>query len=73
MVSRLEYIRRDNLAEKTCQLGVYQSPDDPPDFSSYGLTSAELKMSPDELLKLYLHREEEGWSRCYKHTMTYGR
>ena len=72
-LSRLEYMRRDNLVDKTCQLGAYQNPDEPPDFASYGRTSVELKMSPDELLKADFKREEDGWSRCYKHIMTYGR
>jgi tetratricopeptide (TPR) repeat protein len=71
-LSRDEYMRRDALIERTCKLSSYQRPDEPVDFSQFGRTEEELKMSESELLKVNIVKEEKGWSRCYKAIMTYG-
>jgi hypothetical protein len=71
-VSRLEYMRRSELVDRVCRLGNYNSPKDPPDFSSYGRTEEELKMRPEQLMEIDIHREEDGWSRCDKHIMSFG-
>jgi hypothetical protein len=72
-LSRSEYNRRVAFIDRTCKFATYQSPFDPPDFSAYGRTEEELKMSQRALLALDLEREENGWSHCYKMIMTYGR
>jgi hypothetical protein len=65
-------MRRDALIERTCRLSSYQRSDEPIDFSQFGRTEEELKMSQSELLKTNIAKEEEGWSRCYKAIMTSG-
>jgi hypothetical protein len=72
-------MRRSKLASSTCRLDVYVSPEerrgggDQLDFAKFSRTQEELKMSQDQLLKMDLRAEENGWSSCYKHVMSYGR
>lgn len=72
-LSRLEYMRRNDVVGILCHLGNYANPDGPPDFASYGRSLEELKMPPDQLLRSDIRREEDGWSRCYKHVMLHGK
>jgi hypothetical protein len=72
-LSRQEYNRRSALADRHCKLDTYQSPFEPVDPADYGLSEEESEMSVRERLPTYLEMEENGWSRCYKAVMRYGR
>jgi hypothetical protein len=72
-LTRLEYNGRIALIDQTCKFGTYQSPSEPPDYSAYGRSEEELRMSPQALLAHDLESEENGWSRCYKMIMMHGR
>jgi hypothetical protein len=72
-LSRIEYNRRAALIDRTCALDSYQSPFEPIDFSAYGRTEEELRMSPGALRAHDLEREEDGWAHCYKMIMIHGK
>jgi hypothetical protein len=72
-LSRSEYNRRVALIDERCKFGIYQSPFESPDFSLFGRTEEEQRMSARALLAVDLEKEENGWSHCYKVIMTHGR
>jgi hypothetical protein len=71
-LSRIEYMRRDALIDRTCKLDINTRPGDafdfdeltsPPDFDTW---------APEKKLEHYIQTEETGWSRCYKRIMSNG-